>query len=82
MAMAAGVLPSSIMLELTETVILDGDKNAINQLHSLDEMGFQLSLDDFGAGFSSLNSFFDLPLNQIKIDKSIVWKTLTNPASE
>ncbi|MDQ2192494.1 bifunctional diguanylate cyclase/phosphodiesterase [Vibrio sp. A14(2019)] len=82
MANASGVLPSSIVLELTETVILDGDKNAINQLHSLNEMGFQLSLDDFGAGFSSLNSFFDLPLNQIKIDKSIVWKTLTNPASE
>ena len=82
MAKTADVPPSSIMLELTETVILDGDKNALNQLHSLSEMGFLLSLDDFGAGFSSLNSFFDLPLNQIKIDKTIAWKTQTNHASE
>ncbi|MBD1567167.1 EAL domain-containing protein [Vibrio sp. S12_S33] len=82
MAKTADVPSSSIMLELTETVILDGDKNALNQLHSLSEMGFLLSLDDFGAGFSSLNSFFDLPLNQIKIDKTIAWKTQTNRASE
>lgn len=79
---AAGVCPSSIVLELTETVILDGNRHALNQLNTLSKMGFQLSLDDFGAGLSSIYSFFDLPLNQIKIDRTMALKTLTNTASE
>lgn len=73
--------PKHIVLELTETMILDGNQNAISQLNRLSELGFQLSLDDFGAGYSSLNSFFDLPLQQIKIDKSIAWRSFTNPAT-
>jgi len=73
--------PKNIVLELTETMILDGNKNAIDQLNKLSEIGFQLSLDDFGAGYSSLNSFFDLPLQQIKVDKSITWRSFTNPAT-
>jgi EAL domain-containing protein (putative c-di-GMP-specific phosphodiesterase class I) len=82
MADEAGIAPKSIVLELTETVILDGNKNALHQLDTLSKMGFQLSLDDFGAGLSSIHSFFDLPLNQIKIDRSMATKTLTNRASE
>ena len=72
---------SSIVLELTETIILDDNKNAATQLNVLKQHGFQLSLDDFGAGYSSLNSFFDLPLSQIKIDKSIAWRSLENPVT-
>ncbi|MGD8111652.1 EAL domain-containing protein [Vibrio sp. TRT 17S01] len=81
MAHDAGVEPHKIVLELTETMILDGNKSAASQLQKLSEYGFQLSLDDFGSGYSSLNSFFDLPLNQIKIDKSIAWRSLNNPAT-
>ncbi|WP_157607899.1 EAL domain-containing protein, partial [Vibrio sp. 16] len=73
--------PKHIVLELTETMILDGNKNAADQLNKLSALGFQLSLDDFGAGYSSLNSFFDFPLQQIKIDKSIAWRSFTNPAT-
>lgn len=73
--------PKNIVLELTETMILDGNRNAVDQLNKLSSFGFQLSLDDFGAGYSSLNSFFDLPLQQIKIDKSIAWRSFTNPAT-
>lgn len=82
MAEEAGIAPQSIVLELTETVILDGNKHALEQLVTLSNMGFQLSLDDFGSGFSSINSFFDLPLNQIKIDRSMATKTLSNESSE
>lgn len=74
MADTAGVNPKNIVIELTETIILDENPNAIKQLKRLSSYGFNLSLDDFGAGNSSLNSFFDLPLDQIKIDKSMVWK--------
>lgn len=72
---------NSIVLELTETIILDDNKEAISQLYRLKDLGFQLSLDDFGAGYSSLNSFFDLPLSQIKIDKSIAWRSIENPVT-
>ncbi|MGI3095439.1 putative bifunctional diguanylate cyclase/phosphodiesterase [Vibrio diabolicus] len=82
MADEAGVDPESIVLELTETFILDNNQTAIAPLSTLRELGFSLSLDDFGSGYSSLNSFFDLPMTQIKIDKSMAWKTLTNRSSQ
>jgi len=75
------VEPNSVVLELTETIILDNNKQAINQLHTLKRLGFHLSLDDFGAGYTSLNSFFDLPLSQIKIDKSVAWRSFENPVT-
>ncbi|SDH24107.1 PAS domain S-box-containing protein [Vibrio xiamenensis] len=76
-----GVDTDNIVLELTETIIIDGNKKAIRQLIKLNEYGFRLSLDDFGSGYSSLHSFFDLPLSQIKVDKNLAWKSLTNPAT-
>ncbi len=81
MADEVGVEPQAIVLELTETFILDNNQAAIAPLNTLSELGFALSLDDFGAGYSSLNCFFDLPMTQIKIDKSMAWKTLTNRSS-
>ncbi|WP_425275313.1 EAL domain-containing protein [Vibrio rhodolitus] len=75
------IAPEQIVLELTETVILDGNKSAVSQLHRLNKFGFRLSLDDFGSGYSSLNSFFDLPLKQIKVDKAMAWRALENPAT-
>ncbi|EWS68026.1 hypothetical protein Y702_17290, partial [Vibrio vulnificus BAA87] len=79
MASEYGISPNSIVLELTETIILDNNAAAIEQLNQLSKLGFHLSLDDFGAGYSSLNSFFDLPMKQIKIDKSMAWRSLKNP---
>jgi len=76
-----GIAPQAIVLELTETFILDNNHAAITPLNTLRELGFSLSMDDFGAGYSSLNCFFDLPVTQIKIDKSMAWKTLTNRSS-
>lgn len=75
------VNPKNIVLELTETLILDGNQHAVDQLNRLRDIGFLLALDDFGAGYSSLNSFFDLPLAQIKIDKSTAWRSFENPAT-
>ena len=81
MADQVGIDPQAIVLELTETFILDNNQAAIAPLNTLREIGFSLSMDDFGAGYSSLNCFFDLPMTQIKIDKSMAWKTLTNRSS-
>ncbi|MEF1309130.1 EAL domain-containing protein [Vibrio mytili] len=82
MADEAGVKPQSIVLELTETFVLDNNQAAIAPLNTLSQLGFALSLDDFGSGYSSLNCFFDLPMTQIKIDKVMAWKTLTNRSSK
>ncbi len=82
LAVNAGVETQSIVLELTETVMLDGNKNALNQIYKLSSMGFSLSLDDFGSGFSSIHSFLGLPLNQIKIDKLMTTKSMEDKAYE
>ncbi|MBE4592015.1 sensor domain-containing phosphodiesterase [Vibrio navarrensis] len=74
--------PKNLVIELTETLILDNNLLAIEQLKQLAELGFNLSLDDFGSGYSSLNTFFDLPMSQIKIDKSMAWRTVTNSDSK
>ncbi|NOI68615.1 GGDEF domain-containing phosphodiesterase [Vibrio sp. 99-8-1] len=62
---------SWVVLELTETVLLDGVVRAKSQLQELRQLGYNIALDDFGAGYSSLNSFFNLPLDQIKIDRTM-----------
>lgn len=58
----------SIEIELTESAFFD-DKNAlISAISRLQEYGFAVSMDDFGSGYSSLNSLKDLPLNVLKLD--------------
>ena len=65
-----GVPHTAIELEMTESAFFD-DKlvllNTVNQLHKL---GFAVSMDDFGSGYSSLNSLKDLPLDTVKLDKA------------
>lgn len=57
-----------IEIELTESAFFD-DKNALlTTVHRLQEYGFEVSMDDFGSGYSSLNSLKDLPLNVLKLD--------------
>ncbi|RQW65182.1 EAL domain-containing protein [Vibrio viridaestus] len=81
MATQIGLSPANIVLEMTETFLLDENKNARDQLKLLKNMGFTLSLDDFGAGFSSVNSFFDFAFNQIKIDRTFAMKAIADEAS-
>ncbi|MFK2877257.1 putative bifunctional diguanylate cyclase/phosphodiesterase [Rhodanobacter hydrolyticus] len=70
--LAAGIEPSALTLELTESALL-GDFDAARQtLQQLSDAGFRLSLDDFGTGYSSLASLQQLPLDELKIDRSFV----------
>ena len=68
----SGCLPSQICLELTESVIMEDSEGNIKKLMHLREMGFSLSIDDFGTGFSSLNYLKRLPISEIKIDRTFV----------
>jgi diguanylate cyclase (GGDEF)-like protein len=68
----AGVTPSQICLELTETMIMDYPEKVIPVMHALRERGFTISLDDFGVGYSSLSRLKNLPISSVKIDRSFV----------
>ncbi|QUX94196.1 hypothetical protein C0J08_01725 [Marinomonas sp. CT5] len=67
-----GIPESMIRLEITESVFMKNYQEAISTLTDLREHGITISLDDFGTGFSSLNSLWKLPIDEVKIDKSFI----------
>jgi diguanylate cyclase (GGDEF)-like protein len=67
-----GLQPSSLMLELTETMLMRDAASAIEALGRLRARGYGLSLDDFGTGYSALSYLKRLPVSEIKIDRSFV----------
>ncbi len=64
--------PQSLMLELTETALMDDRELAVERLHELKSLGVRLALDDFGTGYSSLRYLRDVPLDALKIAKEFV----------
>lgn len=71
MRMDNGLEPQAIKLEMTERVMMDGTL-ALDSLSRFHDIGYGLSIDDFGTGFSSLQYLFRMPLDNIKIDRSFV----------
>jgi diguanylate cyclase (GGDEF)-like protein len=67
-----GVKAEHIELELTESIFLEDREMAIRKINTLRKLGFKVSLDDFGTGFSSLSYLKDLPIDTLKIDKSFI----------
>lgn len=61
-----------MILELTESLVLNHTEDSIAKMQSLKEMGVEFSLDDFGTGYSSFTYLKRLPLTEIKIDRSFV----------
>ncbi len=68
----AQVKPEWVMLELTESAIMDSPEKAIRLVGQFREMGFRISIDDFGTGFSSLSYLKTLHADELKIDCSFV----------
>ncbi|HEY0269032.1 MAG TPA: GGDEF domain-containing phosphodiesterase, partial [Methyloradius sp.] len=67
-----------LMLELTESLVLQNIDDIVNKMQRLKQMGVSLSMDDFGVGYSSLSVLKRLPLDELKIDRSFVLDALAS----
>ena len=69
---ACGADPSCLGIELTESMVADDIERTIAVLRGFKALGVEISLDDFGTGFSSLNNLARLPIDVVKIDRSFM----------
>ncbi|MGH6763314.1 MAG: EAL domain-containing protein [Phyllobacterium sp.] len=67
-----GVSPEFLMLEITESVMIDRAPEVSASLQAIQKMGVRLSIDDFGTGYSSLSSLTRLPVHELKIDQTFI----------
>lgn len=81
LAIALGVEPKRVVLELTETGAMTHPESALATLTRLRIMGFGLAIDDFGTGYSSMVQLARLPFSSMKIDKSFVASMLESAES-
>lgn len=70
------VKPEMIEIEITESILLENDTETMSFLQGLKDAGFKIALDDFGTGYSSLNYLTYIPVDKVKLDKSINEKFL------
>ncbi len=75
----SGINASSLVLEVTESILMDDVQGASTALDALRQLGLQMAIDDFGTGYSSLAALKKLPVDVLKIDKSFVDGLGTNP---
>ena len=66
------LLPTSLRLEITESVLMENKGATLDTLNQLKNLGIKLYIDDFGTGYSSLSRLYELPLDVLKIDQSFI----------
>jgi len=77
---AAGIAPSLIELEITESQLMHDPEHATRVLRALSNAGLRVAIDDFGTGYSSLAYLTRFPLSALKIDRSFVAHVLSDQA--
>ena len=68
----AGIEPSSLKLEITESVLMHDSDETIKVFHEMKRIGVKLALDDFGTGYSTFEYMKELPLDIMKLDRSLI----------
>ena len=68
----AGIDPHRVVLEITESLLMEDRPQAIQTLCQLRALGMRLSVDDFGTGYSSLSRLNTLPIDEVKIDQCFI----------
>jgi diguanylate cyclase (GGDEF)-like protein len=72
-----GLAPARLGIEVTEHAVMEHGAHAVAELRALRALGVEISLDDFGVGYSSLARLGELPVDILKIDRSFVHGALT-----
>ncbi|MCP2309096.1 putative bifunctional diguanylate cyclase/phosphodiesterase [Kitasatospora paracochleata] len=68
----SGIAPESLILELTESVLMRRDERVRTDMQTLGDLGVRIAIDDFGTGYSSLSYLREFPISVLKIDKSFI----------
>ena len=74
-----GVEAQRLMVEITETSMMQNPEASVRAVRSLRELGVRISIDDFGTGYSSLAYLERLPLDELKIDQSFIGRVSADP---
>ena len=75
----AGIQANRLELEITESLLLDSNKDTLSVLHKLRKAGVRTAMDDFGTGYSSLAYLMSYPFDKIKIDRSFITELNNRP---
>ncbi len=73
--------PSLICVEITESLLIDDLDYVLDELKTIKHLGVEISMDDFGTGYSSLHMLQNLPISELKIDKSFIDTLLSDSSS-
>lgn len=76
-----GVRPSSINLEITESVATDSSESFMTSVKRLADLGFTFSMDDYGTGYSNIRSILNVDFKNIKMDKMFLTRALSDSES-
>jgi diguanylate cyclase (GGDEF)-like protein len=68
----SGLEPTNLIIELTESLLMDNAQQNLDMMHAIRKLGVRLSMDDFGTGYSSLAYLKRFPLNELKIDQAFI----------
>ncbi|MEO0492952.1 MAG: EAL domain-containing protein [Actinomycetota bacterium] len=81
-AWEGGVDPAQVTIELTETMLIEEPEVVARRLRRLTDTGVGISVDDFGAGFTSVAYLRKFPISEVKIDRSLVWELTGGPEDD